>query len=114
RQHLEREPRVVRVAQLVLRRLRGHLHPPLRDGCLARLEDSVTDRFETHEYDVLVVGAGGAGLRAAIEAATVSKRVGLVCKSLLGKAHTVMAEGGIAAAPSNVDPAGNRKDHLPG
>src|SRR5262249_11987448 len=70
------------------------------------------DRFETHEYDVLVVGAGGAGLRAAIEAATVSKRVGLVCKSLLGKAHTVMAEGGIAAALSNVDSRDNWKVHL--
>lgn len=58
---------------------------------------------ETHEYDVLVVGAGGAGLRAAIEASGAGARVGLVCKSLLGKAHTVMAEGGMAAALANVD-----------
>ena len=59
--------------------------------------------FERHEHDVLVVGAGGAGLRAAIEAAAAGASVGLVCKSLLGKAHTVMAEGGVAAALANVD-----------
>ena len=58
---------------------------------------------DTHPHDVLVVGAGGAGLRAAIEAAAHGARVGLVCKSLLGKAHTVMAEGGVAAALANVD-----------
>jgi succinate dehydrogenase/fumarate reductase flavoprotein subunit len=56
------------------------------------------DRFETHSYDILVIGAGGAGLRAAIEAAAQGVSVGLLCKSLLGKAHTVMAEGGVAAA----------------
>ena len=55
-------------------------------------------KFETHEHDVLVIGAGGAGLRAAIEASAAGVSVGLVCKSLLGKAHTVMAEGGVAAA----------------
>src|ERR1044072_7262361 len=59
--------------------------------------------YETVEHDVLVSGAGGAGLRAAIEASAAGVRVGLVCKSLLGKAHTVMAEGGIAAALANVD-----------
>ena len=59
--------------------------------------------FQTHEHDVLVIGAGGAGLRAAIEARAAGATVGLVCKSLLGKAHTVMAEGGIAAALANVD-----------
>ena len=59
--------------------------------------------YETHDHDVLVVGAGGAGLRAAIAAAAQGVSVGLVCKSLLGKAHTVMAEGGIAAALANVD-----------
>jgi succinate dehydrogenase / fumarate reductase flavoprotein subunit len=58
--------------------------------------------FETHAHDVLVIGAGGAGLRAAIEAAAAGASVGLVCKSLLGKAHTVMAEGGVAAALANV------------
>jgi succinate dehydrogenase / fumarate reductase flavoprotein subunit len=59
--------------------------------------------YTTHEHDVLVIGAGGAGLRAAIEAAAQGVTVGIVCKSLLGKAHTVMAEGGIAAALANVD-----------
>ena len=61
------------------------------------------DNYEIHEHDVLVIGAGGAGLRAAIEASAQGVSVGLVCKSLLGKAHTVMAEGGIAAALANVD-----------
>ncbi|MEX0676975.1 MAG: fumarate reductase/succinate dehydrogenase flavoprotein subunit [Pirellulales bacterium] len=61
------------------------------------------DKYETHEYDVVVVGAGGAGLRAAIESSTRGAKTALVCKSLLGKAHTVMAEGGIAAALANVD-----------
>ena len=54
--------------------------------------------YETFEYDVLVIGAGGAGLRAAIEASAAGVSVGLICKSLLGQAHTVMAEGGMAAA----------------
>ena len=67
---------------------------------------------QTHEHDVLVIGAGGAGLRAAIEAATAGVSVGLVCKSLLGKAHTVMAEGGIAAALANVDDRDNWKVHF--
>ena len=68
--------------------------------------------YETHEYDVLVVGAGGAGLRAAIEASGAGARVGLVCKSLLGKAHTVMAEGGMAAALANVDERDGWKVHF--
>ena len=68
--------------------------------------------FDTHNYDVLVVGAGGAGLRAAIEAANAGARVGLVCKSLLGKAHTVMAEGGVAAALANVDDRDNWRVHF--
>jgi succinate dehydrogenase / fumarate reductase flavoprotein subunit len=70
------------------------------------------DRFETHEHDVLVIGAGGAGLRAAIEALAQGVSVGVVCKSLLGKAHTVMAEGGIAAAMANVDPADDWRTHF--
>src|SRR6201990_818606 len=57
--------------------------------------------FERFSHDVLVIGAGGAGLRAAIEASAAGVNVGLVCKSLLGKAHTVMAEGGVAAALAN-------------
>ncbi len=68
--------------------------------------------YETHAHDVLVVGAGGAGLRAAIEAATSGARVGLICKSLLGKAHTVMAEGGVAAALANVDDRDNWRVHF--
>src|SRR5438477_8528727 len=70
------------------------------------------DKYEIHEYDVLVIGAGGAGLRAAIEASASGASVGLVCKSLLGKAHTVMAEGGIAAALAHVDPQDTWQVHF--
>jgi succinate dehydrogenase / fumarate reductase flavoprotein subunit len=66
----------------------------------------------THEYDVLVIGAGGAGLRAAIEASSLGARTAVVCKSLLGKAHTVMAEGGVAASFGNVDPEDDWQAHL--
>jgi len=68
--------------------------------------------YETFEYDVLVIGAGGAGLRAAIEASAAGVTVGLVCKSLLGKAHTVMAEGGMAAAMGNVDDRDSWRVHF--
>jgi len=68
--------------------------------------------YQTYPYDVLVIGAGGAGLRAAIEAASTGLKVGVVCKSLLGKAHTVMAEGGVAAALANVDDRDNWKVHF--
>jgi succinate dehydrogenase / fumarate reductase flavoprotein subunit len=68
--------------------------------------------YETHEHDVLVIGAGGAGLRAAIEASTAGVKVGVICKSLLGKAHTVMAEGGVAAAMANVDDRDSWKVHF--
>ncbi|HEY7209933.1 MAG TPA: fumarate reductase/succinate dehydrogenase flavoprotein subunit [Bryobacteraceae bacterium] len=68
--------------------------------------------YQTHDYDVLVIGAGGAGLRAAIEASASGARVGVVSKSLLGKAHTVMAEGGIAAALANTDERDNWKVHF--
>src|SRR5215468_6296175 len=86
-------------------------------GCLGRHqgpENSVTDltKYETHEHDVLIIGAGGAGLRAAIEALGLGARVAVVSKSLLGKAHTVMAEGGIAAAMANVDRADSWKTHF--
>lgn len=70
------------------------------------------DPYETHEHDVLIIGAGGAGLRAAIAASEAGASVGVVCKSLLGKAHTVMAEGGIAASLGNVDPDDNWKVHF--
>ena len=68
--------------------------------------------YETLTHDVLVIGAGGAGLRAAIEAHSRGARTAIVCKSLLGKAHTVMAEGGIAAAMSNVDAADDWRTHF--
>jgi succinate dehydrogenase / fumarate reductase, flavoprotein subunit len=68
--------------------------------------------YETHSFDVVVVGAGGAGLRAAIEASAQGARTAMVCKSLLGKAHTVMAEGGIAAALANVYPEDNWRVHF--
>ncbi|MFI5092049.1 MAG: FAD-binding protein [Candidatus Acidiferrum sp.] len=72
----------------------------------------MTTSYETREHDVLIIGAGGAGLRAAIEALAHGSSVGVVCKSLLGKAHTVMAEGGIAAAMANVDAADGWKPHF--
>ncbi len=68
--------------------------------------------YEIYDYDVLIIGAGGAGLRAAIEAATGNLSVGLICKSLLGKAHTVMAEGGVAAALANVDERDSWRVHF--
>ena len=80
------------------------------DGRDHGLEDSLT--YETHEHDVLVIGAGGAGLRAAIEASAAGVKVGLLCRSLLGKAHTVMAEGGVAAALANVDERDSWKVHF--
>ena len=72
----------------------------------------MTSKFETHEHDVLIIGAGGAGLRAAIEALAQGASVGVVCKSLLGKAHTVMAEGGLAAAMANVDKDDDWRTHF--
>jgi len=69
-------------------------------------------QYESHEFDVIVVGAGGAGLRAAIEAQAKGLKTALVCKSLLGKAHTVMAEGGVAAALGNVYPEDNWQVHF--
>jgi succinate dehydrogenase / fumarate reductase flavoprotein subunit len=68
--------------------------------------------YESHDYDVLVIGAGGAGLRAAIEASAMGARTGLICKSLLGKAHTVMAEGGIAASLGNIYAEDNWQVHF--
>src|SRR6476469_6941911 len=129
----ESAPHALGLAELILGRLHRSLHPPLLDGSLARLEDLISDEslnrpagfylkldaranqvanYETLEYDVLIIGAGGAGLRAAIEASAAGVKVGLVCKSLLGKAHTVMAEGGMAAALANVDERDNWKAHF--
>jgi succinate dehydrogenase / fumarate reductase, flavoprotein subunit len=72
----------------------------------------MSTNYETHQYDVIVIGAGGAGLRAAIESSAKGAKTALICKSLLGKAHTVMAEGGIAAAMGNVYPEDNWKVHF--
>ena len=74
--------------------------------------DLLSEDYQSLTTDVLVIGAGGAGLRAAIEAAAAGARVDIVCKSLLGKAHTVMAEGGIAAALGNVDAEDNWQVHF--
>jgi succinate dehydrogenase / fumarate reductase flavoprotein subunit len=83
------------------------------DGHLDRLEDSVVAaEYVTHEHDVLVIGAGGAGLRAAAEASAAGCKVAVITKSLLGKAHTVMAEGGIAAAMANVDERDSWRVHF--
>jgi succinate dehydrogenase / fumarate reductase flavoprotein subunit len=82
------------------------------DGHLERLENFLVSEYLTHEYDVLVIGAGGAGLRAAAEASTGGTRVAVISKSLLGKAHTVMAEGGIAAALANVDERDSWRVHF--
>jgi succinate dehydrogenase / fumarate reductase flavoprotein subunit len=82
------------------------------DGDLARLEDLLVGEYITHEHDVLIIGAGGAGLRAAVEASAAGVRVAVITKSLLGKAHTVMAEGGVAAAMGNVDDRDNWRVHF--
>ncbi len=72
----------------------------------------MSEAIETHEHDVVIIGAGGAGLRAAISAAQPGVRVAVLCKSLLGKAHTVMAEGGAAAALGNLDAADSWRTHF--
>ena len=105
-------------SSLCCRRILRSLYPPVQHGRLARLETLLMAESSrlagstTHVYDVLVIGAGGAGLRAAIEASAAGVSVGLVCKSLLGKAHTVMAEGGMAAAMGNVDDRDNWRVHF--
>src|SRR5205085_2503221 len=109
-------PPEVGLVQPGVRRLHRRLRPALLHGRHPRREDHLMatgdSNLQTHEHDVIVIGAGGAGLRAAIEAAAAGASVGLVCKSLLGKAHTVMAEGGIAAALANVDDRDNWKVHF--
>src|SRR5712691_13210128 len=70
------------------------------------------EKYDRHPFDVIVIGAGGAGLRAAIESSASGAKTALVCNSLLGKAHTVMAEGGIAAALAHVDPQDNWQTHF--
>src|SRR5258706_1527296 len=82
------------------------------DGDLARLEDSLVAEYTTHDHDVLIMGAGGAGLRAAVESSAAGVKVAVISKSLLGKAHTVMAEGGVAAAMANVDDRDSWRVHF--
>src|ERR1700752_960789 len=100
------------MAESVFGRPHRPLYPPAIGGLPQGHSAAVNTKYETHEHDVLIIGAGGAGLRAAIEALAQGARVGVVCKSLLGKAHTVMAEGGIAAAMSNVDTADDWRTHF--
>src|SRR5438093_550892 len=100
------------MVQLILGCLFRRVRSALLHGCLDGLENHLMPEYQKFEHDVLVIGAGGAGLRAAIEASAAGVTVGLVCKSLLGKAHTVMAEGGIAAALGTVNSADNWKVHF--
>jgi len=72
----------------------------------------MTSEIEEHAYDVLIIGAGGAGLRAAIAAREAGMRTAIICKSLFGKAHTVMAEGGIAASMGNVNSRDSWRVHF--
>lgn len=108
---LERPSHVVGLDELEQCWRHRFVHKTLFHGGPER-PSNILMNYETKEQDVLVVGAGGAGLRAAIEATEQGCSVGLVCKSLLGKAHTVMAEGGMAAALRNVDKNDNWKIHF--
>src|ERR671922_2938578 len=112
RELLERAPHVVRLVQSLLRGICRFVRTLVLDGYLERLEDSLVAEHLTHEHDVLVIGAGGAGLRDAAEAAAAGVKVAVISKSLLGKAHTVMAEGGIAAALANVDDRDSWRVHF--
>src|ERR1700733_8792353 len=98
------QPDVGRVLRLV--------YTDVLDGYLDGLEDRLVSEYITHEHDVLIIGAGGAGLRAAIEASAAGVKVAVISKSLLGKAHTVMAEGGVAAAMGNVDDRDSWRVHF--
>src|SRR5437899_3358003 len=100
------------MVQLILGCLFRRVRSALFHGCVDGLENHLMAEYQKFEHDVLIIGAGGAGLRAAIEASAEGVKVGLVCKSLLGKAHTVMAEGGIAAALATVNSADNWKVHF--
>jgi succinate dehydrogenase / fumarate reductase flavoprotein subunit len=90
----------------------GSLRAAVFDGDLEGLEDPIVAEYLTHEHDVIIIGAGGAGLRAAVAASAAGVRVAVISKSLLGKAHTVMAEGGIAAAMGNVDDRDSWRVHF--
>jgi succinate dehydrogenase / fumarate reductase flavoprotein subunit len=100
------------MVQPVFRRFFRPVRADVLDGRVDRLEDPLVTEYITHEHDVLVIGAGGAGLRAAVEASAAGAKVAVITKSLLGKAHTVMAEGGIAAALADVDDRDNWQVHF--
>jgi succinate dehydrogenase / fumarate reductase flavoprotein subunit len=108
----ESQTHELRLDQFVLGRFFRSLCALVLYGDLDGLETFLMAQYETFEYDVLIVGSGGAGLRAAIEASTANVSVGLISKCLLGKAHTVMAEGGMAAAMANVDDRDNWEVHF--
>src|SRR6267378_5033773 len=97
-ERFERATHVVRLDQPDCRGAYRSLRPAGGQRNNHRPENLVTPEYEAHDHDVLIIGAGGAGLRAALGALAEGAKVGVVSKSLLGKAHTVMAEGGIAAA----------------
>ena len=110
---LNRAPHALGLVQSVLGRILRSVHTDVLHGHLDGLENSSKmAEYQTFEHDVLIVGAGGAGLRAAIEASAAGVKVGVITKSLLGKAHTVMAEGGMAAAMGNVDDRDNWRVHF--
>src|ERR1700682_3337127 len=109
----QRAAHELRLVQFVLGFVLRLLRPDVLDGKFPRLQSVVLmAEYEERQHDVLVIGAGGAGLRAAIEASAGGAKVAVICKSLLGKAHTVMAEGGGAAAMGNVDDRDNWKVHF--
>jgi succinate dehydrogenase / fumarate reductase flavoprotein subunit len=100
------------MVQLVQRGICRSLRAVVLNGRVDGLEDRLVAEYITHEHDVVIIGAGGAGLRAAVEASAAGARVAVITKSLLGKAHTVMAEGGIAAAMANVDDRDSWRVHF--
>src|SRR5262249_19320494 len=92
RELLEPAAHTVCLAQPFLRKICGLVRPLVLHGYLERLEDSVVAEYLTHEHDILMIGAGGAGLRAAAEAAAAGVKIAMISKSLLGKTHTVITE----------------------
>src|SRR5580698_3442850 len=112
RQLFEPAPHAVCLVQPHLSRIFRFVYTDVLDGYLDGLEDRLVSEYTTHEHDVLIIGAGGAGLRAAIEASAAGVKVAVISKSLLGKAHTVMAEGGVAAAMGNVDDRDSWRVHF--
>src|SRR5207302_4002030 len=108
----KRPPHAVCVVQPFLGSVFRFVCADVLGGYLDGLEDRLVGEYITHEHDVLIIGAGGAGLRAAIEVSAAGGKVAVISKSLLGKAHTVMAEGGVAAAKGNVDDRDNWRVHF--